>query len=333
MARELIITNGDVVAGLLRQAGLGDEILPWRDILYEGPVPHNLPLSELSAVRADYLASRGYGNWQVIARDFKRRDTAIAGHARFDVVTLWFEHDLTDMLQLLQVLDHFAVDKRDRQSLRIVHADHYLGRESPARFRRLAAQSTPVGQARLNAAREAWARWREPDPRPWAALLNRPRLGLKHLWSGVLASLDLLPRDVTGLDGVETFVLDCLANEALTTRGLFSAFCASCDSSSGTYMGDLSFFAVLDRLAGGPAPLIAGLDGGPFDAGMTAAARKAYLGSRPALTLLGHGVMAGRKDWARHTRVDRWLGGTHITNRALWRYDAEAGRVISPRRR
>src|SRR5919106_2919009 len=53
--RELIITNGDAAAGRLREARIGDEVLPWHDILYEGPLPLTESIGELSEIRIEYL--------------------------------------------------------------------------------------------------------------------------------------------------------------------------------------------------------------------------------------------------------------------------------------
>ena len=43
MKERLIITNGDDAVARMREAGIRGEILPWRDILHEGPVPPSLP--------------------------------------------------------------------------------------------------------------------------------------------------------------------------------------------------------------------------------------------------------------------------------------------------
>ena len=47
MKDRLIITNGDSAAACMREARLDGEILPWRDILHEGPVPAGLDLEDL----------------------------------------------------------------------------------------------------------------------------------------------------------------------------------------------------------------------------------------------------------------------------------------------
>ena len=36
---KLIVTNGDSAAERLREAGIKGHIIPWRDMLHDGPVP------------------------------------------------------------------------------------------------------------------------------------------------------------------------------------------------------------------------------------------------------------------------------------------------------
>jgi hypothetical protein len=327
--RELIITNGDMAVARLRAAGVTGEMLPWRDLLYEGPVPHSLDLHALSTVRARYLTSRGWGCDRDIEAEFQERDARIARHAEFDVVTLWFEHDLTDTLQLLQVLAFFAVQRRPKDTLRIVHTDKHITSLDDVDIRRFAAGSKPVGTARLNQAREAWARWREPDPRPWAALLHRPRLNLKHLWFAINTSLWLLPDAGRGLTYPEQLALKSLDQAPLTPGELFAAFSRHSDRTYGRWMGDWSYFAMLDRLAANPAPLIEALDGGPFAPGLPAERHDAYLASRPRLTAAGRHVLGGTADWALMTNFDFWVGGAHVTGDRIWSYDTQQHRVVS----
>src|SRR4029077_15612906 len=117
---ELIITNGDAAGDLLAAAGKSGRILPWRDVLHEGPI-----LADLAActrARIPYLSGRFALDEADIAAEFAARDAIIAAHAGFDRVELWFEHDLFDQLQLLQILAFFAESGR-REGLILVQAD------------------------------------------------------------------------------------------------------------------------------------------------------------------------------------------------------------------
>jgi hypothetical protein len=45
-----------------------------------------------------------------------------------------------------------------------------------------------------------------------------------------------------------------------------------------------------------------------------------HLRSRLSLTEFGKAVLARQEDFSRHNPIDRWWGGTHLTNDRLWRY-------------
>lgn len=59
----LFVTNGDSAAGRILQAGLSEEVLPWRDVLHEGPVPSGLSPEGLREVRARFIAERGWAGF------------------------------------------------------------------------------------------------------------------------------------------------------------------------------------------------------------------------------------------------------------------------------
>ena len=100
----LHVTNGESAGNTLRQTALGGAVLPWQDVLHEGPVPA-LPRQELLRTRARFLADCGWGRRQALRSSLERRDRQLLEALRDGVqVVLWFEHDLYDQLQLLDVL-------------------------------------------------------------------------------------------------------------------------------------------------------------------------------------------------------------------------------------
>ncbi len=113
MPSTLHITNGDSAAGGIRAVDGTGDILPWRDILHDGPVPSGLSLAELSRVRAKFLSSEGFGVSAQIQREFAERDDTIRRFSDFEEVVLWFEWDLYDQLQLIQVLDFLSSSTRE----------------------------------------------------------------------------------------------------------------------------------------------------------------------------------------------------------------------------
>jgi hypothetical protein len=52
--------------------------------------------------------------------------------------------------------------------------------------------------------------------------------------------------------------------------------------------------------------------------------------SKLKLTPLGYAVLAQTDDFARHNPVNRWWGGTKLTNKRLWRWDQDNKVLVAP---
>ena len=180
MKTHLHITNGDVAADALKQSNIRGDVLPWRDPMVDGPFPAGLDLAATSKVRADYLSGPAFPHDQVL-RDFRLRDDHLAAAAHYDGVTLWFEHDLLDQLQILQVLDWLADAEISHTQLSIICVDAFpgilpfrgLGQLDPAQIATLINQTVPVTLAQLQLAEAGWAAFRSPDPREIETYLQR----------------------------------------------------------------------------------------------------------------------------------------------------------------
>jgi hypothetical protein len=82
----LHITNGDSAAEVIRRAGVQGDVLPWRDVLHEGPVPQGLSLEELLGVRARFIAAAGWASFDdALARRMRGASgTVMPGSPRWD---------------------------------------------------------------------------------------------------------------------------------------------------------------------------------------------------------------------------------------------------------
>src|SRR3712207_6617719 len=115
----LHVTNGDCTTALLARTGLGGDLLSWLDVLHDGPVPPGTQ-EELRDVRAAFLSGAGWTAKQDPLEALLARDERLAAALeQGEQVVLWFEHDLFDQLQLLQVLDAIG-DDGDRVELILV---------------------------------------------------------------------------------------------------------------------------------------------------------------------------------------------------------------------
>jgi hypothetical protein len=175
----LHVTNGDSTVPGIEATGVGGEVLPWRDALHEGPLAPGVGADELRAVRARFLADCGWGDADAIEAGMRARDERLqAALGRDEVVVLWFEHDLYDQLQLIQVLD--AVDGNGAM-VEAILSDRFLGAMDARELAALWPDRAPLRPDQVALGRLAWEAVRAPDPHGIEALLNTHTAALPHL--------------------------------------------------------------------------------------------------------------------------------------------------------
>lgn len=327
MPSVLHITNGDAAGGAIRASGLAGDVLTWRDILHEGPVPA-LPLPALSQVRAEYLAGEGLGERARLSADFSERDATLMRFTDNDHVVLWFEWDLYDQLQLIQLLDFFSAYslaglEETHTRLDIVCIAGYLGETPAERFRILHDERLPVSEAMLALGRKAWRAFRSPDPRDVERLLEGNTAALPFLEGALLRELEEFPSLRNGLSRSESQLLEAISGRPL---GFSELFRRVSQREERRFCGDVTMAGYLERMSQAPEPLLLFPSGDrvriPRDGDDSAAFRNAQI----ALTEPGRAVLACERDWIGMGGSDRWLGGVHLDgSRAPWRWDTDAG--------
>lgn len=320
MAQRLIITNGDNTVALMRAGGIDADMLPWRDALHDGPVSGGLLLEALSIIRAQFLAAEFRLPVGDVSREFAQRDAKLRDHARYERVELWFEHDLYDQLQLIQLLDFFASEKRS-DGLFYVQADDYLGAQRPEALPALEQTAVPVTAEHCAAAVRAWNAFTAPTPEALAAQANEP--ALPYLAAALQRLLQELPAIGSGLGLTQERSLTALTERPRLAAELFHI---TQEQETARFLGDLSFFRRIDDLAFAATPLVTG-PRSAANRGRTGGAGdyRAFAHTSIALTDAGRAALAERFDHARDNRIDRWLGGTHLTSGSLWRRNRDGG--------
>jgi hypothetical protein len=226
----LHITNGDCAADLLRVAFPEDKILPWRDVLHDGPVPRGPDLHAFSEVRAQFLGKPGC---------FAERDALLERYGSFRETVLWFEHDLYDQLQLIQLLDWFA-DKSARVTL--VQTDDYLGNMSVDRLRALFPSRSGVTSPQYKLGHRAWTAFREPDPNALIPFLDSDP-ALPWLAPALRRFCEEYPSLADDLTRTERVIRELQGRGVTDRMRLFEEFQKTEEPK---FMGDTSFFRVLD---------------------------------------------------------------------------------------
>lgn len=143
----LHVTNGESAASTLRRTKVEGVVLSWDDVLHVGPLAFDP--AESRRVRAAFLAEQGWGEAAGIESELERRDELLA---RAEHVVLWFEPDLVDQLQLLQVLAQLPEEAK----VELVQTGDYLGEMDEAALEALWPGRVPLDESTVVAGREAW---------------------------------------------------------------------------------------------------------------------------------------------------------------------------------
>jgi hypothetical protein len=299
----LVVTNGTAAIATLEAAGIPGDKLPWDDVLHDGPVPAGLSLTELSTVRARFIADMDVDGLEAIRESFRRRDERLIASVEEDEVLLWFEHDLYDQLQVVQVLDWYAGSPRRPDRLTLICRAAYVSNEAPAALRSAFESREDVTPAQLQLAQQVWATFRESTPTGLVELLSQDTSALPFVGAAIKRFLEEYPWSSDGLARAERNALQAARTRpGASARDLFAEPAVREDPA---YMGDLAFFRYVDGLRREPFPLLADE------------------GSGLRLSKTGEDVLNGKADRVRLRGIERWYGGVRITGGNVWRWNPE----------
>lgn len=315
----LHVTGDEHAAARLTAVMGGEPALPWADPLYLGPVREAISLEELTAARVRFLGDRYRLEREPMRARLQDRNRRMreALDAASELIA-WFRPGLGDQLQLIQLLDLVAGEAGVGGHLSLCQARTALAEFQPGELKALAASAPPVRPVQLELAQATWAAFRAPTPEALARLRSGDTTALPCLGSALERLLEELPTDHPGLSATERYILEELESGPRQARELL----ARCRTRERIwFMADWAFFAVLDELASEPLPLVMGPPATGFSVAGSEADRTAYLAAEVRLTHEGRLMREGRLDRTTAKPLDRWLGGTHLTNDSVWRWE------------
>ncbi|HLJ87398.1 MAG TPA: hypothetical protein VKZ53_11285 [Candidatus Angelobacter sp.] len=306
----LHITNGESVIHGFREASLPGAYLSWADVLHDGPVPYTATLTQLSDVRAEALSRFGWGTYEEIRAAFAARDRALADFHTHEEVVLWFEHDLFDQLQLIQVLDWLSAQEFGNVRLSLIQIDSFpgirpfysLGQLTGVQLAELFPARKTVTAAQMLIARDAWRAFSAPNPESLLVLTHHGLSELPFLGAALMRFFQEYPAVRDGLSRTQRQILRAVESGARRKRDIYfgSRQFEDCP------WGDASIYWRIDALAFAPRPALSKISDDEFQ-----------------LTESGQRLLAGDADWvALSGGIDVWLGGVHLSGaEPAWRWD------------
>jgi hypothetical protein len=250
------------------------------------------------------------------------RDLSLAEFCQqYEAVELWFDPEPNDQLQLIWLLDYFRSYPETVAKLKFRLVDLDLGLLDRRMLRKWESRApiVDVTAAELETASLSWRAYRAATPEGCFGLLRRDLTALPLLKPALLDLLKELPCSTTGLGATEMRMLELIALGYVATNGLF--YLPTLRQTR--VFRELEIGSLIEGLAHGPSPAVAGLDDElrKLEKEKYGPRLQAFQRSRLSLTEFGKAVLAHKEDFSRHNPIDRWWGGTHLTNDRLWRWD------------
>ncbi len=306
MSKVLNIINGDIVLNNMRVQRLDGAFLPWGDFLYEGSVPESLSLDELSLIRAKFIVSLGLGEFEDIFNEFKERNSTLYSFKKYSKIFLWFESDIYDQLQLIQVLDWFAKFSSKNTKIYIIYPENYLALSSSKELNQFLLYNRElVTHNHFITARKAWSAFSSKTPTALYKLLYDDIETLPFLKDTIKRLLEEYPNSINGLSRTTHQILLSISNGKKNSQDIFED-CQKLENRA--FMGELIFLDKIKEL----------IESNLLN----------LMNSDLELTSLGKDILKGNKNYFHYKKVDRWIGGVNITNNNSWCWDIKSQQII-----
>jgi hypothetical protein len=315
--RFLHVANGTSTTGTIDAAGLPGARSIWADPLYEGPVPAGLSDAELLDVRERFLAPPEDARDPV--NDLRQWRAAIARHESYGELVLWFEHDLFDQLNLIQLLTWIREHLPEAKPVSLICIGSFPGRPrfmglgelTPRELAPLLEARQPVEASQYALARRAWQAFREPTPIALDELRHGDTSALPYLAAAIARFLQEYPWTSDGLSRTERRLLELASGDGITLRNAFPRMQEGEDVYCVT---DGSLDGLAESLSEMSPPLLT-LDRSGAETGRV-------LRGRVTITGAGRSVLSGQQDRVAIAGIDRWLGGVHLESGSrIWRWN------------
>jgi redox-sensitive transcriptional activator SoxR len=223
----LHVTNGESAGNTLRQTSLGGAVLPWQDVLHEGPVPAG-PRRELLRARAAFLSACGWGSRAydpvLAAATRPAAPAGAAGRATGRLVVR------ARPVRPAPAPGCARAGGRHDGGAELIVVGAFPGKPSFRGLGELTAQQletlwparVTATPGTLAAATSAWDALRRPDPTALVAHATEDVPQLPFLGPALRRLLEELPAPQDGLSGTERRTLQVIAAGADRPQRCFS---------------------------------------------------------------------------------------------------------------
>ncbi len=320
----LHITDGESVAGTLRESGIPGNVRVYGDLMFEGPAPAGLDVEAWVETRARFMAEAGYCGLEEARQYLQDFENTLGAFSKHEEVVIWLDHRLSNQLILIKLLDWFSRRDLGMVKLSLICVGPYSGLENFVALGALTAHQLasladtrlPVDEAQFRTAQAAWTAFTSPDPTAIERFIETGTSALPFVAGALRRHMEEFPSADSGLSRTERQALSVLRDHGSRSAGPLCV--AVWRQEEAVFMGDSSFYRMMADLSKVRRPLVR-MSGLSQD----------ELGD-VTITATGQDVLDGRADHVELNGIDRWLGGVHLKgDKAAWRWDRAAERLVS----
>ena len=253
MAEALHVANGHCTTRLIEAAYLPGRTSIWADALHDGPVA-DVSDEELVRIRAAFIADGLDVSAEEVEADLTHWRDVVDDDDGYDELVLWFEHDLFDQLNLIQLLTRVGRDRPIRKPVSLISINRYpghphfkgIGELTPADVAALYATRRPVTPQQIQLAAIAWDAFRSGERPRVDALLSGDTSALPFLAPALRRHLAEAASGPDGLTRSERRLIEQLAAGPLDIHTAFAGMHAG---ETAYYITDSSFWQMVKGLA------------------------------------------------------------------------------------
>jgi hypothetical protein len=319
----LHITDGESVAGTLRESAIPGAVSTYGDLMYEGPAPADVDDQTWFDIRAHFIAEAGYATLKDARQYLQACEDTLSAFSQQDEVVIWLDNKLSNQLILIKLLDWFTRRNPGKVKVSLICIGQYpgladfrgLGALTADQLASLADTRLQIGEAQYRTAKSAWNAFTSPDPTEIERFIATDTSALPFLAAALRRHLEQFPSADNGLSRTEQQALLAIQEHgSLSGRQLFVAVQHQEEQ---VFMGDSSFYRMMADLSRAQYPLIHVADRFQVGPGVV------------TITQAGRKVIEGRADHIGLNGIDRWIGGVHLKgDKAVWRWNRASERIV-----
>jgi hypothetical protein len=324
--RFLHVANGSATTNLIEAAGIPGRSSVWADVLYDGPVPGGISDAELLHVRARHLAGLVDAAYLDEVNGLQRWRDEIDNISSYDELVLWYEHDLFDQLNLLQLLSWLKGRLPATKAVTLIEIGTFPGRPafrgigelSPGDLASLLEKRAPIAEERYTLSQRAWSAFRQSSPETLDEFRRDRTSAIPFLNSALKRFLEEYPWINDGLSRSERRLLEIAASGPVD---LWATFVQMHQGETAYYITDLSLLSLLREFSRLDPPLIS--------VGGTMLDEDRIPKGTVTITDRGRAVLDGNVDRVATYGIDRWFGGVHLKSDGIrWRWNGLDQRIV-----